>query len=150
MPAAVAIPAIATVIAGGTAAAAGIYGSNRQSQAARDAANASERSTQEALALERENEARRREEWDKTQEFNEQVYREEVARDQSRYGDTRADAEWEKNRAGTLDAFDREKYNAYETRRKPYRDQSLKTLQAYAAKDLGLTITPSSMATLGK
>jgi len=53
MPAAIAIPAIASVIGGGVAAGAGIYGAKKQAKA-----------TNQALQLERDNEARRRQEYD--------------------------------------------------------------------------------------
>lgn len=65
--------AIASLIGTGAAVGAQVYGANRASGAARDAAQASDRAAREALAFEREKEKRRQEEWDR-------MMREEEAR----------------------------------------------------------------------
>lgn len=150
MPAAFAAPAIGgtvAAIAGTAAAGASLYGADKQAGASRDASRAAERSAAEALALERENEARRRQEWDQTQAFNEQAYKEALARDDARYADTRADTAFSRERANRLDAFDREQYDRREVRRGPYRDVSKAALYATAEK-AGLKVTPASMSRL--
>lgn len=135
-------------IAGATASAgASIYGANKQSRAAKDAANASERSTAEAIALERENEARRRQEWDATQAFNEKAYGEYLTRDDSRYADTRADTAYARARTDKLDAFDREQYDSEMRRREPYRKVSVSALNDLAAKaGLGVSFSPQTVS----
>jgi len=117
----------ALLLAGSAAASAGssIYASNKQSQAAKDAAKASGASSSEAIALERENEARRREEWDQTQAWNEQSYNDYMTRDDARYAEGQA-------RTAKLDAFEREQYDKEMARRDPYRKVSVSALNQLA------------------
>ena len=137
----------ALAIGGATALAGSVYGANKQSQAAKDAANASERSTAEAIALERENEARRRQEWDATQAFNEKAYGDYLARDDSRYADTRADTAYARARADKLDAFDREQYDREQARREPYRKVSVSALNDLAARaGLDVSFSPQTVS----
>lgn len=137
----------ALAIGGATALAGSVYGANKQSQAAKDAANASERSTAEAIALERENEARRRQEWDATQAFNEKAYGDYLARDDSRYADTRADTAYARARADKLDAFDREQYDREQARREPYRKVSVSALNDLAARaGLNVSFSPQTIS----
>lgn len=137
----------ALAIGGATALAGSVYGANKQSQAAKDAANASERSTAEAIALERENEARRRQEWDATQAFNEKAYGDYLARDDSRYADTRADTAYARARADKLDAFDREQYDREQARREPYRKVSVSALNDLAARaGLNVSFSPQTVS----
>lgn len=63
MPAAIAVPAIATAIAGGVTAAAGIVGSHKAATANRRAGEIQARSNTEAIAFAREQEAARQREW---------------------------------------------------------------------------------------
>lgn len=137
----------ALAIGGATALAGSVYGANKQSQAAKDAARASERSTAEAIALERENEARRRQEWDATQAFNEKAYGDYLARDDSRYADTRADTAYARARADKLDAFDREQYDREQARREPYRKVSVSALNDLAARaGLDVSFSPQTVS----
>ena len=137
----------ALAIGGATALAGSVYGANKQSQAAKDAANASERSTAEAIALERENEARRRQEWDATQAFNEKAYGDYLARDDYRYADTRADTAYARARADKLDAFDREQYDREQARREPYRKVSVSALNDLAARaGLNVSFSPQTVS----
>ena len=137
----------ALAIGGATALAGSVYGANKQSQAAKDAARASERSTAEAIALERENEARRRQEWDATQAFNEKAYADYLARDDSRYADTRADTAYARARADKLDAFDREQYDREQARREPYRKVSVSALNDLAARaGLDVSFSPQTVS----
>ena len=150
MPAAFAAPAIGgtvAAIAGTAAAGASLYGASKQSKAARDAAAAQERSTAEAIALERENEVRRRQEWDATQAFNEKAYGDYLARDDSRYADTRADTAYARARADKLDAFDREQYDREQARREPYRKVSVSALNDLAARaGLDVSFSPQTVS----
>lgn len=69
MPAAIAIPAIATAVSGGVAAGATIHGSKQANRASRRASEATERSNAEAMALERERDAEARRQWEAEQEM---------------------------------------------------------------------------------
>jgi hypothetical protein len=101
MPAAIAIPAIATVGAAGATAAASIYGNRRQSRAAeaaarysRDSANYAAdleaKAAQEALAHAKEVEAARQREFREVQDRNFGIYQQERALEQGRYDDLQA------------------------------------------------------------
>ena len=141
----------APIISGIVGAGATVYGANRDSSASTQASQASERASAEAIALERENEARRRQEWDATQAFNEKSYNEYLARDDARYADTRADTAYSRARADKLDAFDREQYDREQTRREPYRKVSVAALNDLAARaGLGASFNASTIGTAVK
>ena len=146
MPAAFATPALAamtsTLVGAGATAVGSIYGANKASSASRDATAATERSTAEALALERENEQRRREEFDRTEAENRRRYDEATALEKERYAQ-------ERERLLADDAFTRTKYSREENRRTPYRVSSVAALnQLNELAGLGIAFKPSSMASL--
>lgn len=64
MPAAIAVPAIATAVAGGTAAGATIVASHKASNASKRASTIQGRADAEAMAFEREREAEAKRQWD--------------------------------------------------------------------------------------
>lgn len=91
MPAAIAIPAIATAIAGGSSAAAGIYSAHKQgsaaaraaqlqTDAANHAADLEAKSAADALTFARQQEATRQQEFNQTQAQNFGQYQEQQAR----------------------------------------------------------------------
>ena len=103
MPAVLALPAFWAAVGGTAAAGAAVYSAKTQSNAAKRAGEIQERTTTEAINLERENEARRRQEYD-----------EERAR-MWNYED--------QDRALSLDdrSFNREEYGKRQARLAPYR-----------------------------
>lgn len=101
MPAAVAIPAIATAVAGGSAAAASIYGSRKaskaseaaaryQTQQANYAADLEAKAAAEALKFARETEDTRRREFQQTQERNYGLHLADLAREDRLIAERRA------------------------------------------------------------
>lgn len=131
IPAATLIPALIT---GGTAVASTIVGAKVQSGASKRAASTSDKANSEALALEKENEARRREEFDKTQEENKRQF--DLALERERESSWNELSDRRRGEARDVDV-----YNATERRRAPVRAISLGAMQAMA-RDAGITLTP--------
>lgn len=115
MPAAIAVPAIASVIAGGTAAGATIYGSRKAGQSARRASEIQSKSDDAALQFERERDAEAKRQWEAQQQFEQQKY---AAQEEQRL-------------------HDRALADQAEARRAPYRAASQAALQSLAQR-LGL------------
>lgn len=101
MPAAILIPAIASVAAGGAAAGAAVYGSKKSSSAAKSAAqyqtssanyaaDLESKAADRALEFTKQTEAQRLKEWQITQDRNKAIYDQETAREQGRYNDLQA------------------------------------------------------------
>lgn len=113
-----------SIIGGATTITAGVLGSRAQSQSSRRAVEATERANQEALQFERDNEARRREEFDRSEQMARQAWDAEQARlarlDERQIRLDELD-EWryrnEDARATRGENFQRQQYNA----RAPYR-----------------------------
>ena len=127
-----AILGLTSAATAGATAGAGIYGANKQSSSADKAAKAAQASNAEALALERENEQRRRFEWDQTQAENERRWNIEADREERRWG-------LDQNRQNCLDRTNVAQWNAEQRRLQPYRDTSIAAIRDLAAR-AGLTV----------
>jgi hypothetical protein len=136
MPAAIAIPALATVIAGSATAAAGIYGSRQQSNASKRAAQRESESLDKSLAWEQEQDARNRQAYAQAEEENKRRWGIEADRDENRYVLDRGDSL--RNEQRTVDT-----YNMEQRRRQPYRDTSIAAMNTLAA-GLGLNVRTSA------
>jgi hypothetical protein len=101
MPAPILIPALASVIGGGAAAGAAVYGAKKNSKAAETAAryqtqqanygaDLEAKSAQAALDFAKQQEAQRHAEFQSTQDQNYQLWLAEQAKDDGRYNDRRA------------------------------------------------------------
>ena len=109
---------VATVIAAGMGTSAAVYSAKKQGAAQRRASQAQEVSNREALQFERENEERRRKEYDEAEAYNRAISEREIAREQARY-----ETEWQEamRRYEEETGQERERYQARETRLAPYR-----------------------------
>ena len=132
MPAVLALPAFWGAVGAGTAVVGSVYSANKQSSATRRAAGIQSRANTDAMAIERENEARRRQEFDTLQarareqwDAEQAELRRQTDEDMRRFELTRASqfedraltrAAMERN-----EATDRYRYDAEQQRRDPYR-----------------------------
>lgn len=133
--------AIALGLGAGASAGASIYSANRQNNASQRAIASSDAAAREALQLERENEARRREEFDRIEAENRLRWGIEADRDERRYAyDTGIDR-WKNQQ-------DVDVYNMEQRRKQPYRDTSLAAVNDLA-KRAGLNVRATAVETLG-
>lgn len=128
MPAAIAVPAIASVIAGGTAAGATIYGSRKAGQSARRAQTIQSKSDDVSLQFERERDAEARRQWEAQQQFQAKQF---------------AAQEEERLNARKIADYNQRLAEERETRRAPYRAASQAALQSLAER-LGLNLPAPS------
>lgn len=138
------MPAVAWAIGLSAAAstAGTIVSAKMQGSAADKASRTSAASTERALQIERENEVRRREEFDRTEAENQRRWNETSALDQWRYN---------QDAALTREKFqqDVDVYNAEQRRRQPYRDTSVAALHDLASR-AGLIVVPSEASQLAR
>lgn len=111
-----------------------------QKKSADKAADIAGKSNEEALAFERENEARRREEFDRVEDENKRRWAIEADREERWRSDDQATA-WRD------EVRDVQTYNAEQARRQPYRDMSLASLQDLGRR-AGLSVTPTTATQL--
>ena len=131
----------ALAIGAATSAAGAIYGANKQNSASQRAIASSDAAAREALQLERENEARRREEFDRIEAENKLRWGIEADRDERRYA-------YDTGRTAWRDQQDVDVYNMEQRRKAPYRDTSLAAVNDLA-KRAGLNVRATAVETLG-
>lgn len=123
---------IAGIAGGAGAAGAAAIGAS----ASKKATKASSAANAAALALEQQNEAQRKREWEMTEAENRRQWDIAQALDERAYYLNRSDAQRAEQRGVS-------QWNAEQTRRQPYRDVSLAAVQSLA-KQAGLTAIPTS------
>lgn len=141
MPLIATIPAaLATsaAVGAGSAVATGLL----QRSAANNATKAQTAANRRALEIERENEARRQYEWERTESENQRRWNESSSLDQWRYNQEAAMARRKEQQ-------DVDVYNITKRQRQPYVDTSLAAVQSLA-KDVGLIVTPSDAPQLSR
>lgn len=142
-----AIIGITSAVSAGAGAGASIYGANKASSSNKAAMTAQERALAEQLAYEREIEATRRAEFDRTEAINQSRWQTEADRDERRWA---LDTDTNNTRyltaqetARRLEGRDVDVYNIDSRRKQPYRDTSLSALQSLA-QAAGLTVRPTN------
>lgn len=120
MPAAIAVPAIATAIAGGTAAAGTIYGAHKAGSSAKRAQDIQSRADADTLAIERERDAEARRQWEADQA--------QRAKEFAAAEEERAFARQQAEIAATDRAYQQQLLREKEARAVPYRQMSQQAL----------------------
>ncbi len=145
-------PVIAAIIGGVATTGATAIAAHAQSKAADRAADASTSANQEALQFQREQEARRQEEYDRAERENRRQYDEALARDREQWtadnayrlrglGLNERRQAFDEERALRAEQRDVDMYNAEQRRRSPYRSASVSAVNKLAAQ-AGLTLSP--------